>query len=123
MIEKEKYLRLAADFDNYRKRSEGDMRNAIQFGTEAILLEIADVLDAIERSGTEQYDMKALLEKIIKKQGMIGIETRGRIFDPATMEAISTAEGGESQMVQPEVRAGYMMHDRIIRPARVIIYQ
>lgn len=123
MIEKEKYLRLAADFDNYRKRMDQEIKGAILFGNEKLLLEIADVLDAVDRAGTDQYDMRKLLEQILKKHGMVRIETAGKAFDPMTMEAVSTSAGGESQTVQSEVRAGYTMNERVIRPARVIIYE
>lgn len=123
MIEKEQYLRLAADFDNYRKRMEQELATTIAFGNQKILLEIADVLDVIDRAKMREYDVAGLLEQIIKKQGMIRIETIGKAFEPLTMEAVSMTEGGESQTVQSEVRAGYQIHDRVIRPARVIIYQ
>lgn len=122
MIEKETYLRLAADFDNYRKNAGQDMKNAIQFGNEKLLLEIADVLDVRERSKGE-YDVTALLEQIITKSGATRIETKDKPFDPMRMEAVTMVEGGESQRVKEEVRAGYTMHERVIRPARVIIYQ
>jgi molecular chaperone GrpE len=119
----EKYLRLAADFDNYRKRVHAEMKQHIATGNEKILLEIADVLDAIERS-TGEYDMGKLLEQILKKHGLVRIDTNGKVFDPMTMEAVSMVEGQpkQSQQVQSEVRAGWMMHERVIRPARVVIY-
>lgn len=126
----EKYLRLAADFDNYRKRVHGELKHAIASGNEKLLLEIADVLDAVQRSA-DHYDMGKLLEQILKKHGLVRIETKEQPFDPNTMEAVSMVEGRpeESQQVQSEVRAGWLMHDpaspaggRVIRPARVIIY-
>lgn len=120
----EKYLRLAADFENYRKRIHGELKHAVASGNERILLEIADVLDAIDRSKTGDYDMGVLLEQILKKHGLVRVETTGKPFDPNTMEAVSMVEGRpeESQRVQSEVRAGWLMHNRVIRPARVIIY-
>lgn len=130
-IEKEKYLRLAADFDNFRKHVHGEMKQAIAHGNEKILLEIADVLDAIDRSKTDAYDMGKLLGQILKKHGLVRIETKEQPFDPNMMEAVSMVEGRpqDSQQVQSEVRAGWLMHGsassadrRVIRPARVIIY-
>lgn len=120
---KEQYLRLAADFDNYRKRMESEIADTVRFGTQRILLEIADVLDVVDRSQTTDYDIRPLLDQILKKHDMKRIETMGAAFDPMTMEAVSMTEGGESQMVKEEVRAGYTMHGRVIRPARVIINQ
>lgn len=127
----EKYLRLAADFENYRKRMHGEITQSIARGNEKILLEISDVLDAIERSKDGEYDMSILLKQILKKHGLIRIETSGKPFDPMTMEAVSMVEGQseQNQQVQSEVRAGWMMAEpaspaggRVIRPARVIIF-
>jgi molecular chaperone GrpE len=120
--EHEKYLRLYADFENYKKRMEKELTQVVRFANERILLEIADVLDAIDRSSGE-YDMGKLLEQILKKHGMTRIETAGQQFDPTSMEAVHMVEGGSSHQVKEEIRAGYRMHDRIIRPARVIVYQ
>lgn len=122
MDEHEQYLRLAADFENYKKRMNQEVASAVQFGNEKILLEIADVLDAINRSGGE-YDMRKLLEQILQKHGMKRIDTAGKQFDPNTMESVHMVDGGPSHQVKEEVRAGFTLHDRVIRPARVIIYQ
>jgi molecular chaperone GrpE len=123
----EKYLRLAADFDNFRKRVHAEQKQAIAHGNEKLLLEIADVLDAIERaSKSGEYDMGKLLEQILKKHGLVRIETVGKPFDPATMEAVAMKPPDapeQSGMVEQEVRAGYLMHDSVIRPARVSVYQ
>ena len=135
IIPKEQYLRLAADFENYKKRARQDMTDAVQFGNEKLLLEIADVLDAIDRSKNDAYDMGALLQQILKKHGVTRIETKDKPFDPNTMEAVSMASPAspdDSGKIKEEVRAGYTMpvrtdhpggHGRVIRPVRVIIYQ
>ena len=126
-IPKEQYLRLAADFENYRKGEKKRVTDLIQFGQEKLLLEIIEIIDALElgeKHGSEgPINVKGLLEKILQKQGVERIETMGRPFDPMMMEAITMAEGGESHQVKEEIRAGYRIQDRIIRPARVIIYQ
>jgi molecular chaperone GrpE len=121
----EKYLRIAADFDNYRKRMHEEIKHSIAIGNEKLLLEIADVLDATERSKTGDYDMSILLKQILKKHGWVRIETSEQLLDPTTMEAVSMVEGlpEQSQQVQSEVRAGWMINHRVIRPARVIIYK
>lgn len=124
MDEHEKYLRAVADLENYKKRMETEITHAIQFGNERILLEIADVLDAIDRSGHE-YDMGKLLEQILTKHGMTRIETRGTQFDPNTMEAVQMVPSVDgtsaAHSVQSEVQAGYTLHGRVIRPAKVIV--
>ncbi len=134
MIEKDKYLRLAADFDNYRKRMESEIEDTARFGTRHVLLEMLDVLDhlgkAIDHIPQEAHpewlnglqQVQKQFEAAIQKAGAERIRTDGE-FDPATMEAVQMMDGGESHHVQSEVRAGYKMHDRVIRPARVVVYK
>ena len=135
MIEKEKYLRLAADFDNYRKRMESELADMAKFGSRLVITDILDVLDRLEHAiahipqDTHPEWLKGLqqvqrqFEAVIQKAGAKRIITDG-VFDPTTMEAVQMVEGpGESHKVQSEVRAGYTMHDRVIRPARVIVYK
>lgn len=135
MIEKEKYLRLAADFDNYRRRMESDVADVAKFAGSKVVQDVVDVMDYLDAAvrhapdevkgsgewfkGLEQVDAKFL--ETMKKFGVTRIATVGEAFDPSTMEAVSMISGGKSQTVSEEVRTGYMMHERVIRPARVII--
>jgi molecular chaperone GrpE len=137
MIEKEKYLRLAADFENYRKRMESELADMAKFASGKVVQDIVDVMDHLDAavrhapdsirsdaewfSGLEQVDKKFL--DTMGKFGITRIVTVGETFDPMIMEAVSMAPGGESQKVKEEVRAGYMIHERVLRPARVIIYE
>jgi molecular chaperone GrpE len=137
MIEKEKYLRLAADFDNYRKRMESELADTAKFGSSRVVQEMVDVMDHLDHAvrhappeviasaewfkGLRQTDKQFL--ETVKKFGITRIVTVGQRFDPVTMEAISMVPGGESQKVKEEIRSGYIMHERVIRPARVIIYE
>ena len=137
MIEKDKYLRLAADFDNYRKRIESELSDTAKFGSRSVVTDMLDVLDHLEQAiahipheshpewlkGLSQ--VKKQFESALHKAGAERIATKEQIFDPATMEAVHTVEGpaSESQKVESEVRAGYMMHERVIRPARVVVYK
>ncbi len=136
MIEKEKYLRLAADMDNLRKTQAHAAAEMAKWATQAVvtdMLELSDLLDtALAHAPPTATDgawyeglrqvAKQFLEKL-KRYGVSRIETTGRTFDPSTMEAVQMVTGGESHQVKEEVRAGYIMHERIIRPARVIIYE
>ncbi len=135
MIEKEKYLRLAADFDNYKRAMDQQMSEVAKFGSQAVVLRMVDVLDLLEQAiahappDTSPEWLTGLRQvgkqfgETMAGYGVKRIETASKQFDPATMEAVTMTEGGESQQVKEEVRAGYTMHDRVIRPARVIIYQ
>ncbi len=135
MIEKEKYLRLAADFENYKRAMETQMADVARFGTARVVLEMLDVRDHLDQAianappdappewtkGLAQVGRQ--FHETMKKFGVQRIDAAGKPFDPATMEAVSMTDGGESHRVKEEVRAGYTLHDRVIRPARVIIYQ
>jgi len=114
---------------------EQQLTEVAKFGGQSVTLSMLDVLDHLDqaiahappdtppewfaglRQGGEQFD------ETMRKLGVKRIETVGTTFDPATMEAVSMVPGGESHQVKEEVRAGYTLHERIIRPARVIIYQ
>lgn len=136
MIEKEQYLRLAADMDNLRKTQSHAAAEMAKWSAQAVItdmLELSDLLNTAlahappEAMGGAWYEglkqvSKQFLEKM-KRYGVSRIETTGKIFDPHTMEAVQMVEGGESHQVKEEVRAGYLMHERVIRPARVVIFQ
>lgn len=135
MIEKEKYLRLAADFENFKHREAQEKVELSRFGSRLVITDMLDVLDRLERAienappnlheewfkGLKQVHRQ--FEAAIQKSGATKIETKNKSFDPHTMEAVQMVEGGESHQVKEEVRAGYLMHERVIRPARVIIYE
>ena len=135
MDEHEKYLRLAADFDNYRKRVEQEMTDIAKFGSRSVVLDMLDVLDHLEQAiahappdtpadwlkGLKQVQRQ--FEAAVQKAGAKRIDSQGKKFDPNMMEAVHMVEGGPSHQVKEEVRAGFTLHDRVIRPARVIIYQ
>ena len=137
MIEKETYMRLAADFENYRRRMESEVADIAKFGGARVVQEVVDVMDHLDAavkhaphgvrgeaewfSGLEQVDRQFL--EMMKKFGVRRIGTEGKPFDPVTMEAVSMVGGGPSQTVKEEVRAGYVMHERVIRPARVVVFE
>ena len=136
MIERETYLRLAADMDNLRKTQAHAAAEMAKWSAQAVItdmLELSDLLDtALAHAPPDANESawytgvrqvaKQFSEKM-KKYGVSRIETNGTTFDPNTMEALQMVPGGVSHMVKEEVRTGYLMHERVIRPARVIIYQ
>lgn len=137
MIPKAQYYRLAADFENYKKLSEQQLVDMSKFASQSVVLQMVDVMDHVDQAighatetvkadATWWKGMEAIgkqFHETMAKFGVQRIETVGKAFDPATMEAVSMTDGGASQTVQSEVRAGYTMHGRTIRPARVVIYQ
>jgi molecular chaperone GrpE len=137
MIEKDIYLRLAADFDNYRRQQTQAAAEMAKWSAQKVITDMLDLIDLLDSalahappqakeqiawySGLVQVG-KQFLEKM-KQYGVERVQAVGIPFDPVTMEAVSMVQGGEPNTVKEEVRAGYAMHGRSIRPARVIVYQ
>ncbi|MBN2733638.1 MAG: nucleotide exchange factor GrpE [Methanomicrobiaceae archaeon] len=126
----EKYLRLAADFDNFRKRSAKDSAERAERAVENLALEILEVVDNIERAlnsdesslreGVEQ--IHKILIKILTHHSISPIESLKEQFDPNLHEAIAyVPSDNEEGTVIDEVSRGYLMKDKIIRCAKVAV--
>ena len=130
----QQYLRLAADFDNFRKRQEQERENLLKFGTENALKKMIEVLDNFERGKKalesvndwekvkESFDLvhKQVFEAL-KKLGLETIETEGKEFDPNFHDAVMqtpTSEHPEHTIIN-ELQKGYKMGDKVLRPALV----
>lgn len=130
----QQYLRLAADFDNYRKRQEHEREELLKFGTENALKKMIEVLDNFERGKKalesvedcvkvkESFDLvhKQTIEAL-KKLGLEEIETEGKEFDPNFHDAVMqtpTSEHPEHTVIN-ELQKGYKMGDKVLRPALV----
>ncbi len=130
----QQYLRLAADFDNYRKRQEHEREELLKFGTENALKKMIEVLDNFERGKKalesvedcqkvkESFDLvhKQVFEAL-KKLGLEIIETEGKEFDPNFHDAVMqtpTSEKPEHTIIN-ELQKGYKMGDKVLRPALV----
>ena len=133
---KERLLRTAADFDNFRKRSRKDIADAERRVQEDLLRSLLPTFDNLERAvahaGTAA-DLKALTEglKMVMRQfqdtlGGLGIErvaTQGKPFDPAEHEAVQHVASNEVPpgAVVQELQAGYRWQGRLMRPALVVV--
>lgn len=126
--------RLAAEFDNYRKRTERDQIDNIQRAGQRIieaLLPSLDGLDgalAIEAATESESRMlngmrgtQSLILDALARDGFEPIVAVGAPFDPALHEAVSVIPGDGEQIVQQELRKGYVMRGRLIRPSLVIV--
>jgi molecular chaperone GrpE len=126
-------LRKAADFDNYRKRVERERREMAELAAQDLLLELLPILDDFERAldvevtpGAERYRdgvelIYRQLQELLKKRGVTPIEAVGTDFDPHVHQAVvhedsTTHRDGE---VIAELRRGYRLGDRLLRPAMV----
>lgn len=132
----DKYVRLYAEFDNYRKRVAREKAELIKYGNEELLKEILPVVDNLERAlehAQKGDDPLAIvqgvelileqLRSVLKRFGVEPIEAIGEKFDPERHEAVGEreAEGVEPGEVIFEVQKGYMLNDRLLRPARVVV--
>lgn len=133
---KDQLLRVAADFDNFRKRSRRDIVDAERKVREDQLRELLPVFDNLERAAAHAEsatDVKALLDGIhmvlrqfqdtLGKLGVERLDAVGQSFDPAMHEAISHIETAKFApgVVAAEAQAGYRMNERVIRPALVVV--
>ncbi|HIJ06271.1 MAG TPA: nucleotide exchange factor GrpE [Methanocalculus sp.] len=127
-----KFLRLAADFENYKKRAEREREQIVRFANEQFALEILDVLDNLERAlKAEDADLKEGLSQIhklflsiLERNGITPIECTHARFNPNEHEAIASIPSDyEEGIIVDEVCRGYCMHDKVIRCAKVVVSQ
>ncbi len=130
----DRLLRLAADFDNYKKRAARERQEYIAFANERLLKELLPILDDLERAldAAEQHEEGQLedgvrlvyrsLASLLERQGVQQIPTDGK-FDPHVHEALlaQPSEDAETGAVIDVVQKGYKIGDRVVRPARVIV--
>jgi molecular chaperone GrpE len=135
--QKDKFLRLFAEFDNYKKRVAKEQREFYAVAGKDIILEMISVNDDFERalkSFEDTEDLSAVkegvrliydkLNKSIEKKGVKKIEAKGCDFDVEKHEAITeipVTEDSQKGKVIDEVESGYMMHEKVIRFAKVVV--
>jgi molecular chaperone GrpE len=129
----DRLLRTAAEFDNYRKRVDRERREQAESAAAGMLVEILPVVDNLERalqapSGPEAAGYRAGVELILRqlvdllrKRGVTPIEALGADFDPRFHQAVSqeTSDAHRDGEVMQEMQRGYMLGDRLLRPAMV----
>jgi molecular chaperone GrpE len=133
---KDKLLRKAAEFENYKRRTENDQLNLLKYAAESFIIKLLPIVDDFERSlqhidNTKDLDsikqgIKLVYEKLIKvldEQGVKKIESIGKPFDVHFHEAImqKKADSIEPHTVLDEVEKGYIYKDRVIRHTKVIV--
>ena len=128
------YLRLAADFDNYRKRVAREQAELSRRANERLLNELLPVLDDLERAleaAAEHEEAKLeegvrlvhqALYGLVTRHGLTEIDTDGA-FDPHIHEALlaQPGDGAEEGAVLQVLQKGYLLGDKVLRPARVIV--
>jgi molecular chaperone GrpE len=127
------YLRLAADFDNYRKRVAREQAQLMERATERLVKELLPVLDDLGRAlvAADEHEEAKLAEGVqlvhrqlsalLQREGLAEIETNGR-FDPHVHEALlSQPSEQEEGTVLEVIQKGYRLGERVLRPARVVV--
>lgn len=137
--QRDKYLRLSAEFDNYRKRTMKEKAELIKNGAEKTLTAILPVLDDLERAvkaSDTSDETKAMREgvelihskflKILNQEGLQQIETEGKDFDTDFHEAIALVPAPADEQkgkILDCVQTGYMLNEKVIRHAKVVVAQ
>ena len=130
------WKRTKADFENYKKDEVQRVGQFLKFGTEKVITDILETIDDLERtiqhipdtvkeaqkewvSGLEQTAKN--MYELLKRYGVERIRTVGEKFDPILHEAMQVQQGQQegNDTVAEEYQAGYKMHNKVIRPARV----
>ncbi len=128
---RDRSLRTLADFDNYRKRVERERGEDRRYGAQELLREVVGIVDNLERASLAEGSLEDLrqgvamilrqLEDLMKRSGVSRVEAVGEVFDPSVHEAVSRVEDpdvSEATVVE-EFQAGYLIHDRLLRPSIV----
>lgn len=133
-----KYLRLAADFQNFRRRTEKEKSDIYAFANEKFALGLLEVMDNFERAMEHAADssdpklaegMQLILKQlqgVLEKNNVVEIEALGKPFDPAFHNAVMTEaaeEGTEPNTVTKVFQKGYMLNQKVIRPSMVAVAQ
>jgi molecular chaperone GrpE len=132
----ERFVRMTADFDNYKKRAARERQEAISFANENLLSKLVPVLDAFEMAmaaTNNESSAKSLqagvqmisnqLKSVLAEAGLEEIDANGKPFDPNLHEAVSQQESAdvpEGQVIR-QIRKGYKFRNRLMRPAGVIV--
>jgi molecular chaperone GrpE len=133
----DRFLRVSAEFENYKKRAAREMNDFRKFANESFvkaMLPIVDNLDrAIESSSNDDHAQNSVVEgvnmtlkeilKVFEQFNVKPFESLGKAFDPALHQAVMQEETDDhpENTILNELQKGYMMHDRLLRPAMVVV--
>jgi len=124
-VAEDKYKRALADYQNLVRRTQEQKIEWARSSNRELLLKVLPILDTLmlaqKHSSDEGFTISVTqFLKVLEEEGIKKIKTVGENFDPHTMEAVGTTEGEEGHVVE-EVRAGFMMHDIVLRSAQVLV--
>ena len=131
----DKLLRSQAELENFKKRHDSEIEKALKFGVESLLVELVSVIDNLERAissfseDSSQEDKEGIdltlksFESTLEKFNMRPINPLNEKFNPEQHEAVGTLKQKDSEenCVIEVLQRGWQLHDRTVRPARVIV--
>ena len=133
----DRFVRVSAEFDNYKKRSAREMEEFRKFSTEKLIKELLPVVDNLERAlisaehpSAEERGIKEGVEltlreilRVLERFGVHAIESLNEPFDPTYHQAMMQEPRDDvpANTVISELQKGYTMHDRLVRPAMVVV--
>lgn len=132
---KDKYLRLYAEFENYKRKVQKDREELIKYSNESLIYELLPALDSLEMAlkHSDEKQSESVVKgventlremlRILEKFGLTAIEALGKPFDPAYHHAMSQVERDdvESNTVVEEFRKGYLFNEKVLRPSLVAV--
>jgi len=132
---KDRWMRERADLENFKRRAVREKSDALRFGSEALLKDLIPIIDNLHRalaharsSGEVEPIVTGVelvlrgFDEVLGRHGVKVVEARGVPFDPSRHEAISHVESETpANMVIDEHQRGYVLHDRLLRPALVTV--
>ncbi len=129
-------IRLQADFENFKRRTEKDRQDTIKYANKKLILKLVDVVDNFHRALETEREEKdsfyegmelifAQLTDVLEEEGLEAIDPTGEAFDPNFHDAVLSEESEEvpSGHVIETMRKGYTLKGRLIRPAMVKVAQ
>ncbi len=136
---KDRWMRLAAEFENYKKRRAREFEILVQSASEDVIRDLLPILDGVgralahsENGDTEsegfQEGIKMIMEqfpRVLYNRNLKEIETVGKPFDPTVHEALMQmpSEVHDAGIVSDEIEKGYSLGDKVLRPAKVVVSQ
>ena len=131
----DRWRRSVAEFDNYRKRTARVQQESVARASERVMLQLLPVLDSLDAAlvmesadGSSDGGMRQgmsstreLLLSTLAREGLEPIEALGAAFDPTLHEAAQMAEGSGTMVVTAELRRGYLLKGKVVRPSLVAV--
>lgn len=129
----DRYLRLAAEFDNYKKRTAREWSDRVKSANSDLLYDLLDIIDNFERALAIEHPDSAYakgvklifqqLQSLLERQGVSAVPALGEPFDPELHDALIHMDSDEYDegIVCQEIRRGYKLHDRVLRHAQVAV--